>query len=160
MLYYHGCTVATKAGVHFGLFGATVMNLGNAGHREFFMNKIHHLEIRGCFCLTELGHGSNARDIETIATWDQKTKEFVLNTPTELAQKIYIGNLAQHANLKNGLPEMYVQRLNADILTCGLQESVTYSLCPDGGACVCRCLNVYMFALIAFPIVQPIPVAA
>ncbi len=38
--------------------------------------------------------GSNARGIETEARYDTTTGEFVLSTPNELAQKIYIGNLA------------------------------------------------------------------
>lgn len=74
------------------------MNLGSESHRERFVAPIHNLSVRGCFCLTELGHGSNARSIETTATYDARTKEFVLVTPTETAQKIFIGNLAQHAN--------------------------------------------------------------
>lgn len=97
-LYYHGHNLGTKAGVHFGLFGGTVVQLGTKTHIDAFADKIANLDVRGGFCLTELGHGSNARGVETTAVYDEATREFVLNTPTESAQKIWIGNLAQHAN--------------------------------------------------------------
>lgn len=97
MLYYISCNVATKAGVHYGLFGNTIMTLGNDYHKQI-AEKIQTLEIRGAFALTELGHGSNARDIETIAVYDAETDEFILRSPTESSQKFWIGNLGQHAN--------------------------------------------------------------
>ena len=97
-LYYHGANLSTKAGVHFGLFGGTIVGLGTTPHHEEFMDKIASLEVRGCFCLTELGHGSNARGIETTAEYNHATKEYILNTPSESAQKIWIGNLACHGN--------------------------------------------------------------
>jgi acyl-CoA oxidase len=49
--------------------------------------------------LTELGHGSNARGIETTATYIPDTKEFIIETPTETAQKYWIGNAALHAKI-------------------------------------------------------------
>ncbi|KAM5578249.1 hypothetical protein ABKV19_008519 [Rosa sericea] len=47
--------------------------------------------------MSELGHGSNVRGIETVTTYDSKTGEFVINTPCESAQKYWIGGAANHA---------------------------------------------------------------
>lgn len=52
----------------------------------------------GCFCLTELGYGNNAIEMETTATWDNQKKVFILNTPTINSQKYWITNGAYHAN--------------------------------------------------------------
>jgi acyl-CoA oxidase len=94
--------------VHFGLFGGTVLNLGTQRHRDKYADKIASLEVRGSFCLTELGHGSNARDIETVAHYDPKTREFVLHTPSEAAQKIWIGNVATHGNHSVVFAQLFV----------------------------------------------------
>jgi len=39
----------------------------------------------------ELGHGSDVRGIETTATYDHSTKEFIIKTPSDFAQKYFIG---------------------------------------------------------------------
>lgn len=44
--------------------------------------------------MTELGHGSDVTNMETTAHYDQMTKEFILNSPTETSRKFWIGNLA------------------------------------------------------------------
>jgi acyl-CoA oxidase len=51
----------------------------------------------GCFGLTELGYGNNAVQMETTAIYDKQTEEFIINTPTSLAQKYWITNGAIHA---------------------------------------------------------------
>ena len=51
----------------------------------------------GCFGLTELGYGNNAVEMETTATYDKDSQEFIVNTPTPLAQKYWITNGAVHA---------------------------------------------------------------
>nr|KAF6428848.1 acyl-CoA oxidase like [Molossus molossus] len=49
------------------------------------------------FAMTERGHGSNVRGIQTEATFDLSTQELVIHTPCEDAEKMYIGN-AMHGN--------------------------------------------------------------
>lgn len=49
----------------------------------------------GSFGLTEVGHGSNVRGIETTATFDPDTNEFVLNSPTTTSAKFWIGSLGK-----------------------------------------------------------------
>jgi len=49
--------------------------------------------------LTELGHGSNARNILTTAVYDKNTKEFIINTPCDEAMKFWIGGAANTANI-------------------------------------------------------------
>lgn len=49
------------------------------------------LEIIGTYAQTELGHGTFIRGLETTSTYDPKTQEFVLNTPTLTAHKWWPG---------------------------------------------------------------------
>jgi acyl-CoA oxidase len=66
-------------------------------HSHYF-DKIDNAEVIGCFCLTELGYGNNAPKMETTITYDEKSKEFVVNTPSVLSQKYWITNGFNHAN--------------------------------------------------------------
>lgn len=61
-------------------------------------DQIDKFEIFGCFCLTELGYGNNAVKMETTVTFDESTKEFIVNSPTVLSQKYWITNGFRHSN--------------------------------------------------------------
>ena len=63
------------------------------------MNRALLLEDIGCFGLTEFGHGSNVRNIETESIYDHERKEFIINSPTKTAMKFWIGAAAQMANM-------------------------------------------------------------
>ena len=92
-------SLLVKLGVQFGLFGGAVLHLGTEKHHERYLRAITSLELPGCFAMTETGHGSNVQALETTATYDPETREFVVDTPTESARKDYIGNAARHGRM-------------------------------------------------------------
>ena len=98
-LSYHDLSLVIKFGVQFGLFGMSVYFLGTEKHHKKYLKAIGTLELPGCFAMTETGHGSNVRGIETTATYDHVSKTFVIHTPNELAKKEYIGNAAVHGQM-------------------------------------------------------------
>lgn len=51
------------------------------------------MNIIGCYAQTEIGHGSNVAGLETTATLDMSTDEFVIHTPTIKATKFWPGSL-------------------------------------------------------------------
>ncbi|MDL9936101.1 acyl-CoA dehydrogenase [Gordonia sp. ABSL1-1] len=97
MLGYADLSLMVKSGVQWGLFGGAVENLGTARHHQRYVPGIIDLDILGCFAMTETGHGSNVQALETTATYDRDTREFVINSPTPSSRKDYIGGAAQHA---------------------------------------------------------------
>jgi acyl-CoA oxidase len=99
MLGHHDLSLMTKFGVQFGLFGGAIAQLGTADHHAAYLADIGALTLPGCFAMTETGHGSNVRDLETRAVYDGATDELVVSTPNDLAAKDYIGNAAAHGRL-------------------------------------------------------------
>ncbi|MEV0432050.1 acyl-CoA dehydrogenase [Nocardia sp. NPDC050413] len=98
MLAYADLSLWVKSGVQWGLFGGAVENLGTERHRDYIKRLIS-LDLLGCFAMTESGHGSDVAVLETTATYDPATQEFVVNTPTPSARKDYIGGAAEHARM-------------------------------------------------------------
>ncbi|WP_203336483.1 acyl-CoA dehydrogenase family protein [Nocardioides limicola] len=92
-------SVLVKVGVQFGLFGGAVLQLGTESHHDAYLEDLISGRVLGCFAMTETGHGSDVQSLETTATFDAATDEFVLHTPTESGRKDYIGNAARHAEL-------------------------------------------------------------
>ena len=50
-------------------------------------------DIIGTYAQTELGHGSDVSRLETTATFDMKTDEFVMNSPTITSTKWWPGDM-------------------------------------------------------------------
>ncbi|OSC38152.1 acyl-CoA dehydrogenase [Mycobacterium decipiens] len=99
MLAMSDLSLMVKAGVQWGLFGGAVENLGTERHHEAYVPKIISLELCGCFAMTETGHGSDVQALETTATYDADTQEFVIDSPTPTARKDYIGGAAETATV-------------------------------------------------------------
>ncbi|XP_024366306.1 acyl-coenzyme A oxidase 3, peroxisomal [Physcomitrium patens] len=90
-------SLVIKLGVHIHLWGGSIQYLGTKRHHDKWLDRTEDYQVRGCFAMSELGHGSNVRGIETVTTYDTSTEEFIIDTPCESAQKYWIGGAAQHA---------------------------------------------------------------
>jgi acyl-CoA oxidase len=99
MLAMSDLSLMVKAGVQWGLFGGAVENLGTERHHRAYVQKIIDLEVLGCFAMTETGHCSDVQALETTATYDPATQEFVIDSATGSARKDYIGGAAETATI-------------------------------------------------------------
>ena len=100
--------------VQFGLYCKTIKNLGTEKHRQILLDGTS-LRTFGCFGLTETGHGSNVRGIETTAEYDIETKEFIINSPTDTSAKFWIGNLAKTAQNAVIFAQLYTHGENKGV---------------------------------------------
>ena len=98
-LGFHDISLVIKFGVQFGLWGGSVLRLGTDYHHQQYLPATASVELPGCFAMTEIGHGSNVRDLETVAVYDPATAEFDLHSPTFTAGKNYIGNAGAHGKI-------------------------------------------------------------
>eukprot|EP01132_Coremiostelium_polycephalum_P001115 gene1115-1420_t len=89
-------SAAAKTVIHYQLFGGTILVLGSDYHHKKYLDDINNLKIVGGFAMTEIGHGSNVRNIETVSLYDHTTQEFIVNSPTVSSTKFWIGNVAKY----------------------------------------------------------------
>ncbi len=99
MLAMSDLSLMVKAGVQWGLFGGAIENLGTERHHKAYVQRIIDLDLLGCFAMTETGHGSDVQSLETTATYDPATQEFVIHSPTPTSRKDYIGGAAETARV-------------------------------------------------------------
>ncbi|HNM10478.1 MAG TPA: acyl-CoA dehydrogenase [Mycobacterium sp.] len=99
MLAMSDLSLMVKAGVQWGLFGGAIENLGTERHHKAYVRRIIDLDLLGCFAMTETGHGSDVQSLETTATYDPATQEFVIHSPTPTSRKDYIGGAAETARV-------------------------------------------------------------
>ena len=99
MLAMSDLSLMVKAGVQWGLFGGAIENLGTERHHQAYVPRIISLDLLGCFAMTETGHGSDVQSLETTATYDASTQEFIIDSPTRTSRKDYIGGAAETATV-------------------------------------------------------------
>lgn len=69
-------------GIHFSMFLTFLKSNGTKEQHDKWLDLAMHGKFMGCYCQTELGHGSNLRGIETTAIFDKETDEFIIHSPT------------------------------------------------------------------------------
>ncbi|KAG6614494.1 acyl-CoA dehydrogenase/oxidase [Phytophthora cinnamomi] len=84
--------------VHNSMFVPTLENQGDDEQRAKWLPLAKSYKILGAYAQTELGHGSNVQGIETVATYDKASQEFVIDSPTLTSRKWWPGGLGKTAN--------------------------------------------------------------
>ena len=84
--------------LHMEMFITTIREQASEEQQAHWLPLIELWKIIGAYAQTELGHGSNVRGLELEARWDNRTKEFVLHSPTLTASKWWNGSLGRLAN--------------------------------------------------------------
>lgn len=86
--------------LHWGMFIPAIKGQATDAQQDKWLPLAYKQAIIGCYAQTELGHGSNVQGLETTATFEPSTNEFVLHTPTLTATKWWpggLGKVATHA---------------------------------------------------------------
>ncbi|XP_045620326.2 peroxisomal acyl-coenzyme A oxidase 1 [Procambarus clarkii] len=96
-------------GLHKSMFLPAIRGQGNAQQQEEWLGRAERAEIIGTYAQTELGHGTFVRGLETTATYDPATQEFVLHSPTITATKWWPGALGKTCNYAVVMAQLYTQ---------------------------------------------------
>ncbi|XP_014508908.1 peroxisomal acyl-coenzyme A oxidase 1 [Vigna radiata var. radiata] len=81
--------------LHWGMFIPAIKGQGTEEQQQKWLPLAQRMQIIGCYAQTELGHGSNVQGLETTATFDPKTDEFVIHSPTLTSSKWWPGGLGK-----------------------------------------------------------------
>ncbi|CAK8539506.1 unnamed protein product [Lathyrus sativus] len=81
--------------LHWGMFVPALKGQGTDEQQAKWLPLANKMQIIGCYAQTELGHGSNVQGLETTATFDPETDEFVIHSPTLTSSKWWPGGLGK-----------------------------------------------------------------
>ncbi|KAH9330201.1 hypothetical protein KI387_002309, partial [Taxus chinensis] len=86
--------------LHWNMFVPVLRTQATPEQQKKWLPLATSMSIIGCYAQTELGHGSNVQGLETTATFDPSTDEFIMNSPTLTSTKWWpggLGKVATHA---------------------------------------------------------------
>jgi hypothetical protein len=92
--YRHAIFNCSPFGLHFGMFVPTIRLQGSPEQQAYWLPLCERGKIIGTYAQTELGHGTFIRGLETTATFDPKTDEFLIHSPTITSTKFWPGSSA------------------------------------------------------------------
>ncbi|KAK0588195.1 hypothetical protein LWI29_035712 [Acer saccharum] len=81
--------------LHWGMFVPAIKGQGTDEQQQKWLPLAYKMQIIGCYAQTELGHGSNVQGLETTATFDPQTDEFIIHSPTLTSSKWWPGGLGK-----------------------------------------------------------------
>ncbi|KAL3737952.1 hypothetical protein ACJRO7_019473 [Eucalyptus globulus] len=77
------------------MFIPAIKGQGTEEQQQKWLPLAYKMQIIGCYAQTELGHGSNVQGLETTATFDPQTDEFIVDSPTLTSSKWWPGGLGK-----------------------------------------------------------------
>ncbi|KAJ7299812.1 hypothetical protein O6H91_Y145000 [Diphasiastrum complanatum] len=83
------------ADLHWGMFIPSLQGQATEEQQKKWLPLANKMAIIGCYAQTELGHGSNVQGLETTASFDYASDEFVMNSPTLTSSKWWPGGLGK-----------------------------------------------------------------
>ncbi|XP_063816635.1 peroxisomal acyl-coenzyme A oxidase 1 isoform X1 [Pseudophryne corroboree] len=95
--------------LHLGMFLPTLLGQATPEQQERLFMPAWNLEIIGTYAQTEMGHGTHLRGLETTATYDPSSQEFILHSPTVSSIKWWPGGLGKTSNHAVVLAQLYTQ---------------------------------------------------
>ncbi|KAF9970349.1 fatty-acyl coenzyme A oxidase [Actinomortierella ambigua] len=124
----------TRFGVHYGLFFGALRGSATSSQFSHWVSKgaLALNGMVGCFAMTELGHGSNVAGLETTATFDEASDQFIIHTPSVTATKWWIGGAAHSATHCVCFAQLIVRgkRYGVKSFVVQLRDPKTYTLMP------------------------------
>ncbi|XP_066268561.1 peroxisomal acyl-coenzyme A oxidase 1-like [Branchiostoma lanceolatum] len=95
-------------GLHVAMFLPTLYGQATQEQKDKWLKMAEKYAIIGTYAQTEMGHGTFLRGLETTATYDPTTQEFVINTPTITAYKWWPGGLGKTSNYCVLMAQLYI----------------------------------------------------
>lgn len=83
-----------KLSLAFGMFPTTIRSMGT-DRLQSIVEENQLMKNVGCFALTEIAHGTNARGMKTTAKFDAKSGNIIIHSPDFEAAKCWVGNLGK-----------------------------------------------------------------
>ncbi|ETN61709.1 acyl-CoA oxidase [Anopheles darlingi] len=94
-------------GIHFAMFVPALLGHASPEQQAEWLPRALKVQMLGTYAQTELGHGTFLRGLEATATYDERTQEFVLHSPTLSSYKWWPGGLAHTANYCVVMAQLY-----------------------------------------------------
>ncbi|WVW85213.1 hypothetical protein I302_107251 [Kwoniella bestiolae CBS 10118] len=124
----------TRFGVAYGLFLGALRSGATPNQLSYWIDRgvLGLNGVIGCFAMTELAHGSNVAGLETTATFDRGSDEFVIHTPHLGATKWWIGGAASTATHAAVFAQMIIdgKRHGVKTFVTQLRDTKTFTLMP------------------------------
>ncbi|KAG6453258.1 hypothetical protein O3G_MSEX008062 [Manduca sexta] len=95
-MFMFDSSLAVKVSLTFRMFSNMLTGSGRSHHLPI-VEAVENGEIGGCFALTEVSHGSNAKGMRTTATYVPETRQFVMHSADFEAAKCWVGSLGKCA---------------------------------------------------------------
>jgi len=88
----------TPDALNMTMFLLTLTNMCDDEQAKKWLPMVRNFRWMGCYAQTELGHGSDVSGLETTATFDKATDEFIIHTPSITAAKWWPGDLGHNSS--------------------------------------------------------------
>uniref|UniRef100_A0A8C5RAN6 Acyl-coenzyme A oxidase n=1 Tax=Leptobrachium leishanense TaxID=445787 RepID=A0A8C5RAN6_9ANUR len=95
--------------LHHSMFTDVIQKQCSASQHEKWLPLMKGLQVIGTYAQTEMGHGTHLRGLETTATFDPSTQEFILHSPTVSSTKWWPGGLGKTSNHAVVLAQLHTQ---------------------------------------------------